>query len=154
VVTFPRKASFSFGVQQNQLMQKALPSQQPSQQQGVTAQKDATDDAREEGAQEDVALRLHGLEVALRHRARRKLAEAGGHQGSSLKQADIKAACDDMGVEASEELSVVPVPPTQPVGLENIALVSGGDRAVLAKIWRHARDEEVYAKALERITGV
>mmetsp|Transcript_39697 Transcript_39697/g.92938 ORF Transcript_39697/g.92938 Transcript_39697/m.92938 type:complete len:84 (-) Transcript_39697:327-578(-) len=31
----------------------------------------------------------------------------------SLKQADIKAACDNMGVEASEELRVVPVYPSK-----------------------------------------
>jgi len=71
----------------------------------------------------------------------------------SLKQADIKAACDNMGVEASEELRVVPVCPNEPVGAENMALVSGRDRAVLAKIWRHAGDEGMYAQALDRIAG-
>mmetsp|Transcript_41504 Transcript_41504/g.96895 ORF Transcript_41504/g.96895 Transcript_41504/m.96895 type:complete len:164 (-) Transcript_41504:31-522(-) len=34
----------------------------------------------------------------------------------SLKQADIKAACEELGVEASEQLRVVPVCPSKPVG--------------------------------------
>ena len=69
-----------------------------------------------------------------------------------MKQADMSAVCSEMGVEPSEELRVVPGDPTKPLGPENIALVSSRDRAMLAKIWRHGRDGEMYGRALERLT--
>lgn len=70
---------------------------------------------------------------------------------SLFKQADIRAACSEMGIEPNEELRVVPRVPTQPLGPENITLVSNRDRAMLAKIWRHGRDREMYQRALERL---
>jgi len=53
---------------------------------------------------------------------------------SSLKQADIKAACDEVGIEASEELRVVPGDPTKPCQLCWFALEVSAQSAAVGEV--------------------
>ena len=72
----------------------------------------------------------------------------------SLTQADIKEACNEAGMEPSEDLRIVPIRPWQHIEKGNIRLVKTKDRAMLAKIWRHGRDAQVYEGVLDRLAGL
>ena len=69
---------------------------------------------------------------------------------ASMTQGDIKAACEEAGTLPSPELRVVPLDPTQPTSRENFALVPVRARAILAKVWRHSKDGEVYRVVVEK----
>jgi hypothetical protein len=69
---------------------------------------------------------------------------------AGVTQGDIKEACEEAGTTPSPDLRMVPVDPTQPMSRKNCALVTVKARAILAKIWRHSKDSDMYRVVLEK----
>jgi hypothetical protein len=65
-----------------------------------------------------------------------------------LIKSEIDKLCQRSGLQPSRETRVVPIDASNPLRLENAAVVTRKSREILVKIWRVSRDVDMYTAAL------